>query len=186
MTIIDRGDVVRDDGKELFELSAETFAPIKTKFEKLLKGCHYVGAIDVSFFVSTQRVYGVPRLMCPHGHFILWGRSPSQMRKLCAAIAAEIEPMLPYAKAAVANRISDGDLLQVIWYANKMPRKQYQLAQREKGLSLKQFKGGINGKNAIRLYDAMDSLALRDVVLAGGDGVVLAQRAFQDMKQMLG
>ncbi|BAU92608.1 hypothetical protein MPPM_4003 [Methylorubrum populi] len=59
-----------------------------------------------------------------------------------------------------------------------MPRKQYQLWQRERG-SLQQYKGQINGVNAVRLYAALRPLLLPHLTLAGGAGRSIRRRTLR-------
>jgi hypothetical protein len=90
---------------------------------------------------------------------------------------------LPYAKAVDFRRIEDGDLLQMIWYMSKSPRKQIQLYRRPR--SLKQFKGAINGVNAVRLYSSMRNITLSDLAVASGRGVNLLTQVEGDIGEWI-
>jgi hypothetical protein len=64
---------------------------------------------------------------------------------ICEDISEVTCAVLPYSVAAKPKEIRNGDLLQVIWYAHKMPRKHYQVWTRSKGKSLEQYQGASMG-----------------------------------------
>ena len=126
VTLADEGDLIGDYGHR-FELDLEALWRTRHKFKAMLEGLDYFGMIDVASVVSAMSALGVPRAMMVHGHFVVWGISDDNIKTVCRSINATVSAALPYAKAAHRKRVKDGHLLQVIWYANKMPYKQYQL-----------------------------------------------------------
>jgi len=146
-------------------------------FADLLKGLTYVGMIDVALYVSVRTVWSVDRLLLPHAHVIVWGTTEARLARRLKPARGRISSLLPYGSSIDIKLITPGDHLQVLWYAHKLPRAQYQVWRRRKGLSLKQYKRPINGVNAVRIYKALRNLRLDDLVLCGGKGRRVFRRA---------
>lgn len=89
----------------------------------------------------------------------------------------QFRALLPYSTSADVRSVAKQDLLQVIWYAHKAPRYQYQVWRRSgKDLSFKQFTRPINGVNAVRVYYAVRRIRLDELLLLGGKGVDMLAR----------
>jgi hypothetical protein len=101
-------------------------------------------------------------------HALVWGMEEKELDAICDDVRLRTGALFPYA-SSVSYRVRTGDLLQVLWYTTKAPRKQYQLWRREKG-SLKQYKRAINGVNSVRLFAAMQGITLEELTLAGAPG----------------
>jgi hypothetical protein len=173
VTLVNREDLIKDDGGDEFGLTRDRLDGLKRRFGRMLFGLSYVGMLDVTLYVSARTALRVPRAILPHGHFLVWGCEYEMIDDICRRINAETRPLLPYASAADWRPVTD--LLQVIWYIGKMPRKQYQLWRRKSGKSFKQFNRPINGANAVRLYDAMLNIKLPELTMAGVQGIALLE-----------
>lgn len=136
--------------------------------------------IEPAFYVYASSILGEPYVAHWHGHVLAWGASEKTMERRCEQISDGIRALLPYATAADAQRVADADLLQMIWYMMKSPRKQHQLFRRRAD-TLKQFKGALNGVNGVRLYSSMRDIVLPDLAIAAGRGAQILRHVNEDI-----
>src|SRR5665213_2369322 len=113
VSIVDRDDLIRDDGETDFQVTAEAVRKIKIKLGWMLRGLNFIGMIDVALIVSTRMIWGVPRAMLVHGHFLVWGVTLEEINDICTRINWTTKPVLPYAQAADVTPVREGGLRQV-------------------------------------------------------------------------
>jgi len=178
VTLIDRRQIVRGPDATRFPRPDPTFRGIRRTYAAAMTGLDYVGLLDPALFVSTQHQEGVPRFILWHLHALVWNTSEPELDAWAEGVRATMDAYLPGASSVDIERVRPADLLQILWYTAKMPRKQYQLWQRERG-SLQQYKGQINGVNAVRLYAALRPLRLPHLTLAGGAGRPIRRRTLR-------
>lgn len=178
VTLVDRRQIVRGPDTTRFPRPDPTFREIRRTYAAAMTGLDYVGLLDPALFVSTQHQEGVPRFIHWHLHTLVWNISRTELDAWADGVRATMDAYLPGASSVDIERVRPADLLQVLWYTAKMPRKQYQLWQRERG-SLQQYKGQINGVNAVRLYAALRPLRLPHLTLAGGAGRPIRRRTLR-------
>jgi hypothetical protein len=155
---------------------------MRATYQKALRGLHFIGMLDPALYVSTQRTHSVPRFIQFHVHALVWGVRAKDLAAFFEGTRDEVSSLLPYTTSVDVKHIRDGDLLQVIWYTTKMPRKQYQLWKRESG-SFQQYKRNINGANSVRLFNAIHDVTLDQLTLAGGEGTRILKLVLQDAEQ---
>lgn len=178
VTLIDRRQIVRGPDTTRFSCPDPTFREIRRTYAAAMAGLDYVGLLDPALFVSTQHQEGVPRFILWHLHALVWNTSQADLDAWAEGVRATMEAYLPGASSVDISLVRPADFLQVLWYTAKMPRKQYQLWKRERG-SLQQYKGQINGVNAVRLYAALRPLRLPYMTLAGGAGRRIRRRTLR-------
>lgn len=150
-------------------LTRDRLARARRAYEAALEGFNYVAMLDPALFVSTHKTHDCSRLINFHVHAIVWGTTEDHLRVRQAQLGG-MKALLPYAKAFFPQEIAEGDLLRVVAYMTKLPRKQHQLAIRESGRSLKQWKRPLNGVNSVRVFAAMRFRTIPQLLLAGGEG----------------
>ena len=155
---------------------------LRRNYLPLLEDLNYVAMIEPTLYVSTRRVHGRKTTILYHVHALVWGIEEPELKKHCEMVRDEIQALLPYATSADYRQVNEGDLLQMLWYVSKAPRKQYQLHRRETG-TLKQFKRDINGVNSVLLHGEMAHMTLDQLTLAGGEGEKLLERTMRDAKR---
>ena len=178
VTLIDRRQIVRGPDTTRFARPDPTFREIRRAYAAAMTGLDYVGLLDPALFVSTQHQEGVPRFIQWHLHTLVWNISRTELDAWAEGVRATMDAYLPGASSVDIAPVEPDDLLQMLWYTAKMPRKQYQVSRRESG-SLKQYKGQINGVNAVRLYAALRPLRLPHLTLAGGAGRLIRRRTLR-------
>ncbi|MGA4551116.1 hypothetical protein [Methylorubrum aminovorans] len=178
VTLIDRRQIVRGPYTTRFPRPDPTFREIRRVYAAAMRGLDYVGLLDPALFVSTQHQEGVPRFIQWHLHTLVWNISRAELDAWAEGVRATMDAYLPGASSVDIASVDPEDLLQMLWYTAKMPRKQYQVSRRESG-SLKQYKGQINGVNAVRLYAALRPLRLPHLTLAGGSGRLIRRRTLR-------
>src|SRR3954454_3519096 len=122
---------------------------LRRNYLPLLEDLNYVAMIEPTLYVSTRRVHGRKTTILYHVHALVWGIEEPELKKHCEMVRDEIQALLPYATSADYRQVNEGDLLQMLWYVSKAPRKQYQLHRRPETGTLKQFKRDINGVNSV-------------------------------------
>jgi hypothetical protein len=138
--------------------------------------------VDPALYVSARRTHHVDRFIQFHAHALVWGIKEQEIREYCEEWRPSMRAGLSYATSVDVRRVRSGDLLQVIWYTTKAPRSQYQLWQRTRTGTLKQYKRAINGVNSVRLYAALKRATLAQLALAGGEGIELLERSLRDAR----
>jgi hypothetical protein len=142
-----------------------------------------VGMIEPALYVYSAQELGWPYVAHYHAHVLAWGESERRMKRVAQEIGHPTQSILPYGRGVVFRRVCDHDLLQMIWYVTKSPRKQHQLLRREH--SLKQFKGAINGVNSVRLYSSMRDIELPDLAVASGRGRRILRQTEEGMSRWI-
>lgn len=169
VTLIDEAQIVYPAGCELGWRPNPQVVDIRRHYRRALQGLDYLGMLDPAFYVSTQRVQGVPRFLLWHAHVLVWNTSKRALDAWAERVRPTMSAYLPYASAVDCRPVKPQDIRQVIWYTNKTPYKQYQVWCRETG-SLGQQKRNMNGINSVRLYAEMRGMRLLELTLAGGLG----------------
>ncbi|WHQ68792.1 hypothetical protein [Methylorubrum extorquens] len=169
VTLIDEAQIVYPAGCELGWRPNPGIVDIRRHYRRALQGLDYLGMLDPAFYVSTQRVQGVPRFLLWHAHALVWNTSKCALDAWAERVRPTMSAYLPYASAVDCRVVKPWDLRQVIWYANKTPYKQYQVWRRDSG-SLGQQKRNMNGINSVRLYAELHDMTLPELTLAGGMG----------------
>jgi hypothetical protein len=116
-------------------------------------------------------------------HALVWGVGEERLKEHCKRLRKKVRAVLPYATSADYRQVNEGDLLQMLWYMTKAPRKQYQLYRRPETGTLAQFKRDINGVNSVLLHREMAHMTLDQLTLAGGEGKKLLKRTMRDTKR---
>lgn len=178
VTLIDRRQIVRGPDPAGWRRPDPTFREIRRAYAAAMMGLDYVGMLDPALFVSTQHQEGVPRFIQWHLHALVWNTSQTDLDTWAEGVRATMDAYLPGASSVDIAPVEPADLLQVLWYTAKMPRKQYQVSRRESG-SLQQYKRQINGVNAVRLYAALRPLRLPHLTLAGGAGRLIRRHTLR-------
>lgn len=175
VTLIDEAQIVYPAGCTRGYRPNPQIVDIRRHYRRALQGLDYLGMLDPAFYVSTQRVQGVPRFLLWHAHALVWNTSKAALDAWAERVRPTMSAYLPYASAVDCRSVRPRDLRQVIWYANKTPYKQYQLWRRDAG-SLGQQKRNMNGINSVRLYAEMRDMTLPELALAGGAGQLLLRQ----------
>jgi hypothetical protein len=179
---VDEDDEHADPPKPLPKPEA---TELTAHFRRLMKGLNYVGMVEPTLYVSTQKIWERRYGVLYHLHALVWDIEKKQLREHCRRVRKEIRPVLPYATSAHYAQVREGDLLRMVWYMTKTPRKQYQLSKRATG-SLKQWKRAINGVNSVLLHDQMAHMRLNQLLLAGGKGRKVLRRTRRDLEEWAG
>lgn len=179
VTLIDRRQLLRGPDTTGWRRPDPTFREIRRVYAAAMTGLDYVGLLDPALYVSTQHREGVPRVILWHLHALVWNTTEAELDAWAEGVRATMDAYLPYSSSVDVERVRPADLLQVLWYTAKMPRKQYQLWERPERGSLQQYKGQINGVNAVRLYAALRPLRLPHLTLAGGAGRPIRRRTLR-------
>lgn len=169
VTLIDRQQIVYPAGVSKGYRPNPGITNIQRTYRRALRGLDYIGMLDPSLYVSTQRVEGVSRFILWHTHALVWNTSKAVLDRWADSIRPTMHAYLPYATGVDVRPVRPEGLRQLIWYIGKTPRQQYQLSRRESG-SLQQYAGPINGINSVRLYAEMRKLTLPQLTMAGGEG----------------
>jgi hypothetical protein len=157
VTVIDHQQVVYPDESDTQGWEGSSLAEIRQAYAEALIGSNYVGLLDVALYVSAQRTHGLDRFMLWHVHLLVWGMPEAKLKQFCEDIRIGMRALLSYATSVHCQRVRDRDLLQMVWYTTKAPRKQYQLWKRRRTETLKQYKRDINGVNAVRVWPCRTS-----------------------------
>lgn len=169
VTLIDETQIVYPAGCTRGYRPNPRIVDIRRHYRRALRGLDYLAMLDPALYVSAQRIQGVPRFLLWHAHALVWSTSEAELDAWAEGVRPTMSAYLPYASAVKCSEIIPEDLRQMIWYMNKMPRKQYQLWKRQSE-SFKQYKRDINGINSVRLYAEMRDVALPELAFAGGAG----------------
>jgi hypothetical protein len=183
VTVIDKRQVVFPYEFDPPGWEGPTLRQIRQAYAEALIGLNYVGLLDVALYVSAQKTHCVDRFMQWHVHLLVWGISEAKLRRFCKDIRIGMRALLSYATSVEYKRVRDGDLLQMVWYTTKAPRKQYQVWKRSRTDTLKQYKRKINGVNSVRLYAAMQDIKLDELTIAAGHGIRVMKRALNEVRQ---
>ena len=128
-----------------------------------------IAMMEPAIYVSSTPHVSFSPTFNYHVHAICWDTTGRQMRRICKRINRRMKPLLPYTTAAHYSEIRSGDILQMLWYMTKMPRKQYQIWVRPTGRP-KSFKRAINGVNSVRLYADLRDVPLECLLAGHGAG----------------
>jgi hypothetical protein len=184
LTIID-GAMVAYPGEEDLFLRAAGAVPmheVRTRYLELLRGLDYVGMIEPALYISTKKLFGVPRLVNYHVHCLVWGISREDLRRFCRAINAEVSTLVPHAVAAKFKLVRAPDLRKVLCYLSKMPAWQTQLWVKEETGRHHQASRRLNGINAVRVLGEMAEYDLADLAIGGGRGKRMVTAALRQAK----
>lgn len=154
-----------------------TARQLQLRFRSLLRGLNYVGMIEPALYVSTQKVFGVPRLISYHVHVLVWGIDKRLLAELCEELQRRVSPLIPYTSVAVFKRVRRRDLRQVLWYSTKMPREQTQCSRNPETKRISSWSRPLNGINAVRLFEETGRFTLRDLAIADGEGTLILARS---------
>ena len=194
---MDQHQVIRPDydDDEAWSWKRKSIEGIRQAYGDAFIGLNFIGMVDASLYVSVQWTFGVSRLVRFHVHALVWGIERKDLDDALKGgrykgFCYLMRPLLPYASSVDIRRVKDGDLLQMIWYMTKMPRKQYQVwsrksddPKRSRRPSYQQQKRNINGVNSVRLLAAMRDVRLDQLALSGGEGDPILQRVLRDAKR---
>ena len=169
VTLIDRQQIVYPAGARKGYRPNPRITNIQRTYRRALRGHDYIGMLDPSLYVSTQRVEGVSRFILWHTHALVWNTSKAVLDRWADSIRPTIHAYRPYATGVDVRPVRPDGLRQLIWYIGKTPRQQYQLSRRESD-TLQQYAGPINMINSVRLYAEMRKLTLPQLTMAGGEG----------------
>jgi hypothetical protein len=184
VTVVDHRQTIYPDQTRPGEPDqGPSFWQMRSAYWDVLRGLNYVGTVEPSLYVSAQRTHDVSWFLQFHAHVLVWGITEEALEKVLDENRSAIGPLLPYAKTIDIQLIEPKDLLQMLWYSTKAPRKQYQLWNRPTTGTLKQFKRDINGVNSVRVYQAMKDVTLDQLALAGGEGTALLERSLRAARQ---
>jgi hypothetical protein len=190
LTLID-ADLARhgsDSGlrEDLREASAgkTSISRAVKRFSSVLGDLNCFGMIDVSCYVSSGTVLGQQEThtYLPHFHGIVWGISEEDLERKCGCIRKNMKTFFKYATSGHFKLVKPGDLLQVIWYMCKTPRKQYQLWKRMDE-RIRQYKRAINGVNAVRLYSETRNVTLDQLTVVTGEGTKLLAAVMKELRR---
>ena len=182
VTIIDRRQIIDPDLDLNSRTENPTWEAIRSAYRAHLQGFDYFGMLDSALFVSAQRVFRKNRFVHVHLHALVWNTDEAALEAAKLRTQRAIHPLFSYTHAFDYSSIDPSDFLQVLWYVNKAPRKQYQAHFRTTGC-WKQYKRDINGVNAVRLYQLMYDVTLDELALAWGEGDDLLRRVLREVQR---
>jgi hypothetical protein len=144
---------------------------IREAYMKELRDLNFVGMVEPAFYVHLPRSqFHIRRLVSWHVHGVVWGISDTELSAICKGIDGRHQTLIPRMTAAKPKPIQQGDLLKVLGYAAKAPRKQYSIGRKKRTDGFKQSDKPLSGPNRVRLHALIRDIYLDELAIGTGEG----------------
>ena len=148
------------------------------QINNFLQNRSYLGIWEFANILNWRAPIGKGRLISPHAHILVWGKSCRAMRtalKRRNQDGARFKASFDGTESVRLDRVSSlGDLHRVVGYMTKSPLMGYRI--RPFGINrFKVHKTQNTHAGQLRLYRILDIFALTELMFGGGEGAEIAQ-----------
>lgn len=163
-----------------------------------LRGLSYVGAFEPGYYASLPSSAGGSgyQAISWHQHLLMWGMSAEQIVELVRKLqgSGHYHAVVKELKPVHAEQVANGELSDVVRYILKPPSHSYRVQRypwfgqdgeirlKPDGTPrfyVKQHRSELRKGERLRVFHAMKHLGLDELLVAGGEGAALRNRALR-------